>query len=66
MVLTWRQSSSRDAWPTLLPSLTDPDHLLSVVLDLIRGAESTDALFSGRERRHSLSTRRQKVDGVEE
>lgn len=66
MVLAWRQSSIRDAWPTLLPSLTDPDHLLSVVLDLIRGAESTDALFSGRERRHTLSTRRQKVDGVEE
>ena len=66
MVLAWRQSSIRDAWPTLLPRLTDPDHLLSVVLDLIRGSESTDALFSGRDRRHALSARRQKVDGVEE
>ncbi|MGO4594850.1 SIR2 family protein [Leifsonia sp. 2TAF2] len=66
LVLAWRQSSIRDAWPTLLPSLADPDHLLSVVLDLIRGAESTDALFSGRDRRRSLSARRQKVDGVEE
>lgn len=66
MVLPWRQSSIRDAWPTLLPGLTDPDHLLSVVIDLIRGAESTDALFSGRERRHALSARRHRVDGVEE
>ena len=66
MVLAWRQSSVRDAWPTLLPSLTDPDHLLSVVLDLIRGSESTAALFSGRDRRHVLSARRHKVDGVEQ
>ncbi|MBH0024432.1 SIR2 family protein [Salinibacterium sp. SWN248] len=66
MVLALQQSSIRDAWPTLLPSLTGPDHLLSVVLDLIRGAESTATLFSGHDRRHVLSARRRRVDGVDQ
>lgn len=65
LVLAWRDSSIRDAWPTLLPLLSDPDHLLSVVLSLIRGVEATDSIFSGNDRRYALSLRRQKVDGVE-
>jgi hypothetical protein len=66
MVLPWDQSSVRDAWPMLFPSLQDPDRLLSAVLGLISGAESTDELFSGRKRRRGLSIRRQKVDGVDQ
>lgn len=66
LFLRWRQSSVRDAWAKLLPNLGDPDHLLSVALDLIRGSEATEALFSGPDRRHALSARRHQVDGVEE
>jgi len=66
LVLAWRDSSIRDAWSTLLPSLSDPDHLLSVALNLIRGVEATEALFSGSAHRDALSVRRHKVDGVEQ
>jgi hypothetical protein len=66
MVLTWEESSVRDAWPTLLSGLEDPDRLLSVVLSLIGGAESTEYLFTGRGRGRGLSARRQTVDGVEQ
>jgi hypothetical protein len=66
LVLDWKDSSIREAWPTMLPSLSDPDHLLSIVLDLIRSAEATDALFTGNDRRFALSARRRRVDGVDQ
>jgi hypothetical protein len=63
LVLEWHESSVRDAWSSLLPALTDPDHLLSMVVNLIRTAEATDALYSGHDGRFILSARRHRVDG---
>ncbi|TFB97665.1 MULTISPECIES: SIR2 family protein [unclassified Cryobacterium] len=65
MTLAWRNSSIRDAWPIMLPALSDPGHLLSVVLNLIRAVEATESLFDGDGRRDALSIRRGQVDGVE-
>ncbi len=65
LALGWKNSSIRDAWPTLLAQLSDPDHLLSIVLDLIREVEATESLFSGNDRRYALSLRRRQVDGIE-
>lgn len=66
LMLDWAETPVRDAWPTILAGVTDPEHLLSVVLSLIRTAEATEALFSGTERRYALSIRRRTVDGVEQ
>lgn len=63
--LRWRNSSIRDAWPKLMPQLTDRGHLLSVVLNLIRTVETTDAFFTGRERRDAISARRHQVEHYE-
>jgi hypothetical protein len=65
LALGWKNSSIRDAWPTLLAHLSDPDHLVSVVLNLIREVEATESLFGGNERRYALSLRRPQVDGIE-
>lgn len=65
MTLDWKPSWIRDAWPTILPSLSDPDNLLSTVLGLIRGIESTTSLFDGHDHRVVLSARRYRIDGVE-
>lgn len=63
--LAWKSSSIRDAWPKLMPQLTDRGHLLSVVLDLIRTVETTDAFFTGREDRDAISVRRDQVEHAE-
>lgn len=63
--LSWRTSSIRDAWPKLMPKLSDRAHLLSVVLDLIRTVEKTDAFFTGREREDAISVRRDQVEHAE-
>jgi hypothetical protein len=65
LALGWKNSAIRDAWPTLLAHLSDPDHLVSVVLNLIREVEATESLFGGNERRYALSLRRPQVDGIE-
>ena len=65
MSLDWKPSWIRDAWPTILPGLSDPDNLLSTVLGLIRGVESTTSLFDGHAHRVALSARRYQIDGVE-
>lgn len=65
MSLAWKPSWIRDAWPTMLPGLSDPDYLLSTVLGLIRGVETTTSLFDGHDHRVVLSARRYQIDGVE-
>lgn len=62
--LGWNNTSIRGAWPALLSTLTDPDHLLGNVLDLIRTAEAADSVFTGSSR-NALSRRRHEVDGDE-
>ena len=65
LVLPWSERSVREAWPTLLPSLSDPAHLLSDILSLIHQVEAAEALFSGKANRRKLSLRRNRVDGVD-
>lgn len=60
--LWWRPSSIRDAWPKLMPRLSHRTHLLSVVLDLIRTVEKTDAFFTGSERENAISVCRSQVE----
>lgn len=59
--LPWRSSRLRDAWPQLMPRLRDRRHLLTVLLNLIRTVETTDAFFTGSGRAEALSIRRQQV-----
>lgn len=60
--LRWKTSLLKDAWPRLMPALHDRGHVLTVVLNLIRTVETTDAFFTGRERPEAISVRRQQVD----
>lgn len=60
--LPWKTSLLKDAWPRLMPVLQDRGHLLTVILNLIRTVETTDAFFTGRERPEAISIRRQQVD----
>lgn len=63
--LWWRTSSIRDAWSKLMPRISHRAHLLSVVLDLIRTVEKTDAFFTGSERENAISVRRSQVEHAE-
>lgn len=60
--LRWKTSLLKDAWPRLFPELKDRGHLLTIVLNLIRTVETTDAFFMGRDRPQAISARRQQVD----
>lgn len=48
-----------------MPRLSRRTHLLSVILDLIRTGEKTDAFFTGRERENAISVRRSQVEYAE-
>lgn len=63
--LHWRSTSIRDAWPKLMPQLSDRAHLLSVVLNLIRTVEKTDAYFTAVDREDAISSRRDQVEHAE-
>ncbi|KIP52871.1 hypothetical protein SD72_06690 [Leucobacter komagatae] len=63
--LWWRTSSIRDAWPKLMPRLSNRTHMLSVVLDLIRTVERTDAFFTGSGPENAISVRRSQVEYAE-
>ncbi len=63
--LHWRSSSIRDAWPRLMPQLSDRSYLLSAVLDLIRLVEKTHAFFTEGDREDAISLRREQVEHAE-